>query len=291
METHVIIMAGGVGSRLYPLSTPERPKQFLDLLDCGRTLIQSTYDRFLDVDPDARFWILTSEEYVHFIHEQLPAIPDEQILAEPVSRNTAPCLAYACWKIRRRYPAANIVVSPADAWVPDKKAFAETIRLTLGFTDNRGGIVCIGISPTGPNTGYGYIHCPEAREGQISKVESFREKPNLETACNYLAEGGYWWNAGIFVWNVETIESEIRSHAPQIAAIMDQISGALFTPAEKQTLATLFPSCEKISIDYAVMEKSDKVFTTPAFWSWSDLGSFEAIDEVKRTLASSHQAD
>ena len=282
MENHVIIMAGGVGSRLYPLSTPEHPKQFLDILDCGKTLIQMTYERFLEADPESRFWVLTSREYVHFIHEQLPSIPDEQILAEPVSRNTAPCIAYACWKIRRRYPAANIVVTPADAYVPDSKAFAETIRLALDHSDKNNDIVCIGIRPDHPNTGYGYIHCPDVQQGQVAKVGSFREKPDLSTAERYLQEGGYWWNAGIFVWNVDTIEAEIRRYAPQIAAVMDQISNALYTPAETQMLSTLFPSCEKISIDFAVMEKSAVVYMTPAFWEWSDLGSFEAIETVKR---------
>ena len=284
MENHVIIMAGGVGSRLYPLSTPEHPKQFLDVLECGKTLIQMTYERFLETDPESRFWVLTSREYIHFIHEQLPSIPDEQILAEPVSRNTAPCIAYACWKIRRRYPAANIVVTPADAYIPDKKAFAGTIRLALGHSDKSNDIVCIGIRPDHPNTGYGYIHCPGVQEGEVAKVESFREKPDQSTAERYLQEGGYWWNAGIFVWNVDTIETEIRRYAPQIAAIMDQISNALYTPAETQMLSTLFPTCEKISIDFAVMEKSDHVFTTPASWDWSDLGSFEAIEKVKASI-------
>lgn len=277
-------MAGGIGSRLYPLSTPERPKQFVDVLETGKTLIQMTYERFLEVDPDAKFWVLTSERYVNFIHEQLPAINDDQILAEPEARNTAPCISYACWKIRRRYPSANIVVTPADAYVPDAKAFAATIRTALDFTEIRSAIVCIGIKPRSPHTGYGYIECPDAIEGKVSKVVAFKEKPNLETAEGYLAKGGYWWNAGIFVWNVETIETEIRRNAPQIACVMDQIAGAMYTPSEKQVLATLFPTCEKISIDYAVMEKSENVYTTPASWMWSDLGSFEAIEEIKNGL-------
>lgn len=274
-------MAGGVGSRLYPLSTPEHPKQFLDILGTGKTLIQMTYERFLKVDPDATFWILTSEGYVHFVHEQLPSINDDQILAEPMARNTAPCISYACWKIKSRYPTANIVVTPADAYVPDAEAFAATIRTALAFTETRESIVCIGIKPRSPHTGYGYIECQDAAEGVVSKVAAFKEKPDLETAEKYLADGGHWWNAGIFVWNVETIESEIRRNAPQIACVMDQIAGAMYTPSEKQVLGTLFPTCEKISIDYAVMEKSPNVFTTPASWMWSDLGSFEAIEEIR----------
>ncbi|MBR5076380.1 MAG: mannose-1-phosphate guanylyltransferase [Bacteroidales bacterium] len=272
-------MAGGVGSRLYPISTPEHPKQFLDLLDCGKTLIQLTYDRFLRTDADAQFWVVTSANYIHFIREQLPGIPEDHILAEPEARNTAPCIAYACWKIRRKDPQANIVVTPADAYVPDCDAFAATMRTALDFTATRPAIVCVGINPTYPHTGYGYIHAPGATEGVV-KVASFKEKPSLEVAQAYLDEGGYFWNAGIFVWNVATIEAELRRYAPQICGVMDELAPSLFTPAEPAELARLFPTCEKISIDYAVMEKSDDVHMIPGHWMWSDLGSFEAIEKI-----------
>jgi mannose-1-phosphate guanylyltransferase (GDP) (EC 2.7.7.22) len=278
-HTHIVIMAGGVGSRLYPVSTPERPKQFLDLLDCGKTLIQLTYERFLQVDSQASFWVVTSGRYTHFVREQLPAIPEDQILAEPEARNTAPCIAYACWKIRCKDPGANIIVTPADAFVPDCSAFAATMHTALDFTADRHAIVCVGIEPDSPHTGYGYIHAPGATDG-IVKVESFKEKPSPDVAERYLAEGGYFWNAGIFVWNLDTIESELRSHAPQICAVMDELSPALCTPAEEAELARLFPTCEKISIDYAVMERSSEVFMIPGRWAWSDLGSFEAIEKI-----------
>ena len=278
-HNHVVIMAGGVGSRLYPISTPEHPKQFLDLLDCGKTLIQLTYDRFLRTDADAQFWVVTSANYIHFIREQLPGIPEDHILAEPEARNTAPCIAYACWKIRRKDPQANIVVTPADAYVPDCDAFAATMRTALEFTATRPAIVCVGINPTYPHTGYGYIHAPGATDGVV-KVASFKEKPSLEVAQAYLDEGGYFWNAGIFVWNVATIEAELRRYAPQICGVMDELAPSLFTPAEPAELARLFPTCEKISIDYAVMEKSDDVHMIPGHWMWSDLGSFEAIEKI-----------
>jgi len=278
-HNHVVIMAGGVGSRLYPISTPEHPKQFLDLLDCGKTLIQLTYDRFLRTDADAQFWVVTSANYIHFIREQLPGIPEDHILAEPEARNTAPCIAYACWKIRRKDPQANIVVTPADAYVPDCDAFAATMRTALDFTATRPAIVCVGINPTYPHTGYGYIHAPGATDGVV-KVASFKEKPSLEVAQAYLDEGGYFWNAGIFVWNVATIEAELRRYAPQICGVMDELAPSLFTPAEPAELARLFPTCEKISIDYAVMEKSDDVHMIPGHWMWSDLGSFEAIEKI-----------
>ena len=278
-DNHIVIMAGGVGSRLYPVSTPERPKQFLDLLDCGKTLIQLTYERFLRTDAQAQFWVVTSARYVPFIHEQLPDIPEAHILAEPEPRNTAPCIAYACWKIRHEDPQANIVVTPSDAYVPDYDAFAATMRTALDFTATRPAIVCVGINPTYPHTGYGYIHAPGATDG-IVKVASFKEKPSLEVAQAYLDEGGYFWNAGIFVWNVATIETELRRYAPQICGVMDELAPALFTPAETAELARLFPTCEKISIDYAVMEKSDDVHMIPGHWMWSDLGSFEAIEKI-----------
>ena len=188
-HNHIVIMAGGVGSRLFPISTPEHPKQFLDLLDCGKTLIQLTYERFLRTDPNAQFWVVTSANYTHFIREQIPGIPEEHILAEPEARNTAPCIAYACWKIRRKDPQANIVVTPADAYVPDCDAFAITMRTALDFTATRPAIVCVGINPTYPHTGYGYIHAPGATDG-IVKVASFKEKPSLEVAQGYLDAGG-----------------------------------------------------------------------------------------------------
>lgn len=277
-ETHVVIMAGGVGSRLYPLSTPEHPKQFIDILGCGRTLIQLTYQRFLEVNPEAIFWVVTSSRYIHFIKEQLPDIPDEHILAEPEARNTAPCIAYACWKIKARHPEANIAVTPSDAYVPDSKAFAATMRKALEFTSDRHAIVCVGIKPASAHTGYGYIHAPES-DGVV-KVSGFKEKPSPEVAQQYLAEGGYYWNAGIFVWNVATIEEELRKHSPQICSVMDELSPAFYSDDEDNELARLFPTCEKISIDYAVMEKSADVYMIPGLWEWSDLGSFEAIEEI-----------
>ena len=279
MTSHVVIMAGGVGSRLYPLSTPEHPKQFIDILGCGKTLIRLTYERFLALGGDIRFWVVTSGAYTHFIHEQIPEIPDEQILAEPVARNTAPCIAYACWKIKEKYPDANIVITPADAYVPDVNAFASTMRTALDFTAAGNAIVCIGIAPDSPHTGYGYIHAP-AEVGKVVKVAEFKEKPSLEVAQAYLAEGGYWWNAGIFVWNVKTIEHELRAHAPQICGIMDRLSPSLYGEGENSALAELFPQCDKISIDYAVMEKSSDVYALAADWAWSDLGSFEAIEKI-----------
>ncbi len=275
-------MAGGVGSRLYPVSTPEHPKQFIDLLGCGKTLIRLTYERFLEVDPEARFWVVTSEKYIHFIHEQLPEIPDEQILAEPEPRNTAPCIAYACRKILKKYPDADVVVTPSDAYVPDCKAFARTVNAAVSFAAVRDAIVCVGIEPDSPHTGYGYIHASHIPEGddEVVKVSEFKEKPSPETAQKYLSDGGYFWNAGIFICSARSFESQLRSFAPQISSVMDLLSPALYTDRETSELARLFPGCEKISIDYAVMEKSPDIYMIPGRWVWSDLGSFEAIEKI-----------
>ena len=271
-------MAGGVGSRLYPISTPEKPKQFLDLLGVGKTLIQLTYERFLAVDPSAHFWVVTSAAYHKYIREQLPAIPDEQILLEPVARNTAPCIAYVSWKIAQRYPDARVVVAPSDAYVPDIKAFAGTVNDALEFLGSAKSIVTIGITPDNPCTEYGYIHVNST--AGIAKVSEFKEKPSKEVAEQYLAEGGYFWNAGIFVYGVQTMIAQLREFVPAIAALMDELAPALYTPGEQSALADIFPRCEKISIDYAVMERSPLVFMAPSSWSWSDLGSFEAIEKV-----------
>lgn len=280
-DNHIVIMAGGVGSRLYPVSTPEHPKQFLDLLGRGKSLIRLTYERFLEMDPDAKFWVVTSERYIHFIHEQLPEIPDERILSEPEPRNTAPCIAYACRKILKKYPHASIVVTPSDAFVPDHKAFAGTVRTALDFAGTREAIVCIGIEPRSPHTGYGYIYAPAATgEDEVVKVEAFKEKPSLDVAEKYLAEGAYFWNAGIFISSAASLESQLRKYAPQISGVMDNLAPAFYTAEEKAEVARLFPTCDKISIDYAVMEKSSDIYMIPGRWEWSDLGSFEAIEKI-----------
>ena len=270
-------MAGGVGSRLWPLSTPDVPKQFIDVLGVGHSLIQLTAERFAPLCAPERFWVVTGEKYVHLVHEQLPFIPEDQILAEPEGRNTAPCIAYASWKIQKKDPEANIVVTPADALVLKTAEFADTIRKALEFTAKRDAIVTVGIAPTRPETGYGYIHAAEAIHGQVLKVSEFREKPDLDTAIGYLEDGKYFWNAGIFVWNVSTILSELRAYAPQIAGIMDQLSPSFFTEQETPDLQRLFPTCEKISIDYAVMEKSPRIYVIAEDLAWSDLGSWGSV--------------
>lgn len=277
METNVVIMAGGIGSRLWPLSTPEMPKQFIDLLGIGKTMIQLTVERFLPVCDPANFWVVTSADYVEIVREQLPSVPAEHILAEPEPRNTAPCIAYACWKISSVCPDANIVVTPADALILNEQRFANVIRKALNFTVGGNGIVTVGIEPTRPETGYGYIFAEKKLPEEVVKVREFKEKPDLATAKEYLAAGTYFWNAGIFVWNARTIVAQMRTHAPQIAGVMDRIAASFGTLGEEEAVRELFPTCEKISIDYAVMEKSDEVYVIEGDLGWSDLGSFSSV--------------
>ena len=277
MSVHVVIMAGGIGSRFWPMSTPEFPKQFVDVMGCGKSMIQMTVDRFQSVCPMSNFWVVTSAAYVDIVRSQLPDIPLGNILAEPCARNTAPCIAYACWKIMAKDPQANIVVTPSDALVTNVDEFRRVIGEALAFTAGENRIVTIGIKPTRPETGYGYIAAGECVSGEIHKVDSFREKPDLQTARQYLAAGNYLWNAGIFVWNVETVVQSIRVFAPDLAAKMDVMSEAFYTPEEAAKVAEVFPTCEKISIDYAVMEKSDCIYTLPADFGWSDVGTWGSL--------------
>ena len=272
-KNHVVIMAGGVGSRFWPLSTPEYPKQFIDILGCGRTLIQLAVDRFKGICPMKNFWVVTNAKYVDIVKQQLPEIPAEHILAEPVARNTAPCIAWACWSIKTEDPSANVVVTPADAVVMNPEEFRRVISNALEFTEKKNVIVTIGIKPSRPETGYGYVEAREAVEGEICGVKAFKEKPDHETAEQYLKAGNYLWNAGIFVWNIDTITDCITKYKPNIAADMEKI-------AVIGDVATIFPHCEKISIDYAVMESASKdglVYTHPADFGWSDLGNWASL--------------
>ena len=271
-------MAGGIGSRFWPMSTPAYPKQFIDVMGVGKSLIQLTVDRFRGICPDENIWIVTSQKYVDIVKEQLPMVSESHILAEPEPRNTAPCIAYASWKIKAKDKDANIVVTPSDALVIDTEEFRRTIKVALDFTANSNAIVTLGMKPNRPETGYGYIEASmEYANDEIRKAKAFKEKPDIETAKRYFANGNFFWNAGIFVWNVSSIVSELKAYAPQITGIMDELSPCLYTDKETEELNVLFPKCDKISIDYAVMEKSPNIFVLPAEFGWSDLGSWGSL--------------
>lgn len=272
-------MAGGVGSRFWPMSTVETPKQFLDILGTGKTLLQLTADRFKDqVDP-THVWVVTSEKYKDLVAEQLPQIPRQQILLEPCMRNTAPCIAYAVWKIKQKYADANIVVSPADHIVLDNQEFTRVIGECFAYTAKNEDIVTLGMQPNRPETGYGYIQANIADTAAIKKVIAFKEKPNLETAKAYLEEGNYYWNGGIFFWSATTVEKVFRDYLPGMAALFDGLVDRFYTEKEQASIQEYFPQCEKISVDYGIMEKASNIKVHPADFGWSDLGTWGSLHE------------
>lgn len=278
---HLVIMAGGVGSRFWPMSTAEHPKQFIDVLGVGRTLFQLTYDRFEGIVSPENVWVVTNEKYAGIVHQQLPEIPEGNILKEPCRRNTAPCIAYVSWRIKNADPKANIVVAPSDHIVTDPTEFRRVISECLKFTSESDAIVTLGMRPTRPETGYGYIEAdlsaPSARNKEIFRVVKFREKPELETAIKYIQQKNFLWNAGIFIWSASTIINAFRVYQPALARIFDRIRDKLGTPEEQKYINEVYPDCENISVDYAIMEKTDEIFVCPASFGWSDLGTWGSL--------------
>ncbi len=271
-------MAGGIGSRFWPVSTAQKPKQFLDMLGTGRTLFQHTVDRFKAICPPENILVVTSESYTRLVKEQCPELVNANILAEPCMRNTAPCIAYASYKIKKLNPNANIVVSPADHLIEDIDIFQKEVEKGLEFTANNDAILTLGISPTKPETGYGYIETTD-KDADIAKVEAFKEKPNLAKAQEYLSQGGYYWNAGIFFWSLPTIINAFEKYNPKLAATFQNDFDKLYTKDETAFIQEEFPKCESISIDYSVMEKADNLFVQKATFSWSDLGTWGSLWE------------
>lgn len=280
---HVVIMAGGVGSRLWPMSTMDRPKQFVDVLGTGKSLLQLTFDRFNGICPPENVWVVTNAKYFDVVREQLPDVPVGNILLEPCRRNTAPCIAYVSWRIKMQNAKANIVVTPSDHIVFNETEFRRVISSCLNFTKDTDAIVTLGITPTRPETGYGYIQTDfsssSLRNKEIFRIDSFKEKPDLETATRYISNKNYFWNAGIFVWNVSTIVNAFRMYCPQIGKIFEGIMSVYGTDAERETIDRVYPECENISVDYAIMEKVEDVFVCPSNFGWSDLGSWSALLE------------
>lgn len=280
-NNHLVIMAGGIGSRFWPMSTEERPKQFIDVLGVGRTLIQMTLDRFRGVCPMENVWIVTNERYADLVHEQLPDVPVDHILQEPCRRNTAPCIAYVSWRIKMTDPKANVVVSPSDHIVTNVDEFRRVITSCLKFAGETDAVVTLGMKPTRPETGYGYIQADltsnSPRNREIYRVDQFKEKPDLETAKHYISEHNFFWNAGIFVWSVETIVNALRVYAPRINNIFERIQNVMGTPQEQETINKVYPDCDNISIDYAVMENAEEIFVFPADFGWSDLGTWGSL--------------
>ncbi|MCX6213649.1 mannose-1-phosphate guanylyltransferase [Spirosoma sp.] len=284
-HTYVVIMAGGVGTRFWPFSRTSYPKQFHDVLGTGRTLLQQTADRFDGVCPPENIFIVTSSLYKDLCQQQLPQLSDDQVLCEPVARNTAPCIAYACYKIAQKDPEANIVVAPADHIILKEEEFKRTIQTALDATKGHDILVTLGIQPSRPDTGYGYIQYV-AEEGEsveksaLRRVKTFTEKPHLELAQQFLESGEFVWNAGIFVWNAQSIIKAFEAYLPEVAEIFEEGNEAYYAEREKAFVDKAYSLTRSISIDNGIMEKAGNVYVVLSDFGWSDLGTWKSLYEV-----------
>ena len=290
-------MAGGIGSRFWPMSRNTLPKQFLDIMGTGKTLIRQTYERFLKICPPENIYIVTNEQYQEHVFAQLPELNKNQVLAEPQRRNTAPCIAYAAFKISQINPDANMVVAPSDHVINDEKNFQEAIRIGLEFTRKHQGLLTIGIQPSRPDTGYGYIQFKEKVEDEnfgINEVKTFTEKPNLEMAKFFLKSGEFLWNSGIFLWNSKAILEAFEKNLPDMYTLFQEGKNIYNTSKESEFIRKTYEKCTNISIDYGIMEKAKNVYVLSAELGWSDLGTWTSVyenaekDEDKNAIKSKH---
>ncbi len=275
----VVIMAGGIGSRFWPMSRSNYPKQFHDILGTGKSLLQQTAHRFRNICPETNIFVVTNRDYYSLVKQQLPFLSDEQILLEPVGRNTAPCVAYSCFKIYNRDPEANIVVAPSDHVILDEPKFEATIFKALALTKGNDILLTLGITPSRPDTGYGYIQYLEG-ESDAKKVKTFTEKPNLELAKTFLESGDFVWNSGLFIWSGRAILSEMEKHMLETWEIFEEGHSHYDTAKEREFINTAYTQCKSISIDYGVMEKSDRVYTLLSEFGWSDLGTWKSLYDL-----------
>lgn len=276
---YAIIMAGGVGSRFWPVSTTDFPKQFHDMLGTGDTLIQKTFSRLAKIIPTENILVLTNERYNDLVLNQLPLIKQEQVLLEPAMRNTAPCILYASLKIKKLNPNAVMVVAPSDHWIEDEKAFAENLKQCFDFCSTENALMTLGIKPTFPNTGFGYIEYDKKDSNPIKKVNQFREKPDYETAKAFLASGNFLWNGGIFIWSVAAITEAFSHFQPVMNALFTKGVASFYTTKEKEFITENYAKAENISIDYAILEKANNVYVLPAIFDWNDLGTWGSLHE------------
>ena len=295
-NTFLLIMAGGVGSRFWPKSRNHFPKQFIDILGTGESLLQLTYQRFLKICPNENILILTNKDYAALVKAQLPEILEGNILLEPSRNNTAPCIAYATYKIFQQNPDANIVVAPSDHLILKEEVFLEKVGQALNFANQNDALLTLGISPTRPDTGYGYIEYEKEQgiksknqvEGyreqgfndEIRKVTAFKEKPVLEKAQDYLESGNYLWNAGIFIWKASSLQKAFEKYAPEIDILFKSGNSVYNTPGEAAFIVEKYPGSPNISIDYAILEKADNIYTIPADIGWSDLGTWASLHAI-----------
>jgi mannose-1-phosphate guanylyltransferase len=276
---YAILMAGGVGSRFWPVSTTEFPKQFHDMLGAGDTLIQKTFSRLSKLIPVENILILTNEKYNAIVLEQLPMVKQEQVLLEPAMRNTAPCILYASLKIQKQNPDAVMVVAPSDHWIEDEATFAQNLEQCFNFCSTENALMTLGIQPTYPNTGFGYIEYDKTDSNAIKKVSQFREKPDYETAKSFLDAGNFLWNGGIFIWSAKSITEAFEKFQPQMNTLFLQGMESYNTPAEKAFIEENYALAENVSIDYAVMETAKNVYVLPATFDWNDLGTWGQLHE------------
>ena len=280
-HNHLVIMAGGVGSRFWPMSTEDMPKQFIDVLGVGKSLLQLTFDRFKGICSPNHVWVVANKRYYDIVCQQLPIVPKENILQEPLRRNTAPCIAYVSWRIKAIDPNANIVVTPSDHIITDTIEFQRIINSTLKFAAETDAMITLGMKPDKPETGYGYIQADltssSLRNKEIFRGDKFREKPDLQTAQEYIQQKNYFWNAGIFIWNVKTIINAFRVYVPAISKIFESMLSIYGTQKEQEIIDVRYGECENISIDYAIMEKAEEIFVCPADFGWSDLGTWSSL--------------
>ena len=277
---YVIIMAGGIGSRFWPMSRTEFPKQFHDILGNGKTLIQETFDRFTSYIPTENVYVVTNDRYYQLVKDQLPLLSDDQILLESVGRNTAPCVAYACYKINKINPEAIFAVAPSDHLISKPEKFKDHIQLAMNACEENNMIMTLGITPTRPDTGYGYIQYLEDDENKrYHKVKTFTEKPNLEVAKSFLASGDFIWNAGIFIFSGKAILEAFGQYLPDVADLFSELKEVYYTDEEQAAVNEAYATCKSISIDYGIMEKADNVYTIPSEFGWSDLGTWGSVHE------------
>lgn len=282
-STYCVIMAGGIGSRFWPMSTAENPKQFHDILGTGESLLQQTFRRLsLLTDPE-KILVVTHRKYEAQVAEQLPAMPHRNIILEPARRNTAPCIAYAAYRIQSEDPEANILVAPSDHLISNETEFVRIASLVLQTASDNDYLLTLGIKPHRPDTGYGYIQFEDLEGGnpEIKKVKTFTEKPNLEIAKQFIESGDFLWNAGIFIWSLKTFKSELLKHQPDLYQNFEQGADKFGTDEEAKFVNEIYPACDNESIDYGLMEKSTQVHVIPADFGWSDLGTWGSLYEHK----------
>lgn len=281
-HTYILIMAGGVGSRFWPASKAQKPKQFLDILGLGKSLLQMTYERFLPLVPAEQIYVLTQDSYTPLVLEQLGGFPGDNLIVEPSRNNTGPCVAYAAFKINQKDPLANVVVAPADHLIIHEELFHQLVEEALNYTSSHTAILTLGITPSRPETGYGYIEKDAVVDGDkfaICRVGSFREKPDVETAKRYVENGRYLWNSGIFIFSCRTILEAFRAHAPEVFNILEPGIPHYNTVREEKFIRSQYGLTPNISIDYAVMEKADNIYVLEADIGWSDLGTWSALSD------------